>query len=103
MKVLSYVIFFYIKDYIFRKDYDEWSEMGNSGWSYKEVLPYFKKSESFRFGDWSVRGESGPMKVRPAPFISKYCKKHNLIFFVIFMPLNLGTERSLTKPLTKWD
>lgn len=28
-----------------RKDYDQWSEMGNSGWSYDEVLPYFKKSE----------------------------------------------------------
>lgn len=29
-----------------RKDYDNWAAMGNSGWNYEEVLPYFKKSEN---------------------------------------------------------
>ena len=28
-----------------RKDYDEWAEQGNTDWDYKNVLPYFKKSE----------------------------------------------------------
>lgn len=28
-----------------RRDYDTWSAMGNNGWSYNEVLPYFLKSE----------------------------------------------------------
>lgn len=28
-----------------RKDYDSWSQMGNIGWRYAEVLPYFKKAE----------------------------------------------------------
>lgn len=28
-----------------RLDYDKWAEMGNTGWSYEEVLPYFLKSE----------------------------------------------------------
>ena len=29
-----------------REDYDSWAEMGNTGWNYKEVLKYFKKSEN---------------------------------------------------------
>ncbi|XP_015519990.1 glucose dehydrogenase [FAD, quinone] [Neodiprion lecontei] len=29
-----------------RRDYDQWRDMGNTGWSYDEVLPYFKKSEN---------------------------------------------------------
>ncbi|RXG57933.1 Glucose dehydrogenase [FAD, quinone], partial [Armadillidium vulgare] len=31
-----------------KRDYDEWAEMGNYGWSFEEVLPYFKKSEDNR-------------------------------------------------------
>lgn len=32
-------------------DYDNWASLGNLGWSWKEVLPYFKKSEDFRVPD----------------------------------------------------
>ncbi|KAJ3664222.1 hypothetical protein Zmor_008406 [Zophobas morio] len=35
-----------------RRDYDRWAEIGNVGWSYKEVLPYFKKSEDMRIEDY---------------------------------------------------
>ncbi|XP_051155524.1 glucose dehydrogenase [FAD, quinone]-like [Leptopilina boulardi] len=34
-----------------RDDYDSWARMGNSGWSYDEVLPYFKRSEDNRDPD----------------------------------------------------
>ena len=45
------------------KDFDEWSEAGNPGWSYKEVLPYFKKMESWQNGADAFRGGDGPLKV----------------------------------------
>lgn len=31
-----------------KQDFDDWADLGNSGWSYDEVLPYFKKSEHLR-------------------------------------------------------
>ena len=44
-------------------DYDTWAQMGCRGWSYDEVLPYFKKSESFDGGDDEFRGREGPLAV----------------------------------------
>ena len=44
-------------------DYDTWGQLGNRGWSYSQILPYFKKSEHFeRDGDDS-RGKGGPLNV----------------------------------------
>lgn len=33
-----------------RLDYDKWAEMGNYGWSYEDVLPFFKRSENYITG-----------------------------------------------------
>jgi choline dehydrogenase len=42
--------------------------MGNRGWSYRDVLPYFKRMESFSTGDDAFRGRDGPLRVtNPAP------------------------------------
>ncbi|MEL6922908.1 MAG: GMC family oxidoreductase N-terminal domain-containing protein [Bacteroidota bacterium] len=49
-----------------RRDYDHWAELGNEGWSYEEVLPYFKKSEHYYRGASHFRGNEGPLKVTPA-------------------------------------
>ncbi|MXP26143.1 hypothetical protein GRI39_08850 [Altererythrobacter indicus] len=48
-----------------RKDYDQWAQMGARGWSYAEVLPYFKKLESSWRGESLYHGGDGPMQVRP--------------------------------------
>ncbi|NQW11473.1 MAG: GMC family oxidoreductase N-terminal domain-containing protein [Alphaproteobacteria bacterium] len=48
-----------------RADYDGWAQMGCRGWSYDDVLPFFKTSERYRGqGDDSVRGRDGPLEVR---------------------------------------
>jgi len=44
-------------------DFDTWAQMGARGWTYDEVLPYFKRSESYRGGDDAHRGRDGPMRV----------------------------------------
>lgn len=46
-----------------REDYDRWAELGNPGWSYAEVLPYFKKSEDQQRGADDYHGIGGPQKV----------------------------------------
>ncbi len=43
------------------RDYDQWEEDGVAGWSYKDCLPYFKRSESWQGGENDYRGGSGPM------------------------------------------
>ena len=45
-----------------RNDYDRWARDGATGWSYKEVLPYFKRGEEWEDGENTWRGGSGPMK-----------------------------------------
>ena len=42
-------------------DYDTWSQLGNRGWSYESVLPYFKKSENYETSDAPTRGKGGPL------------------------------------------
>jgi len=46
-----------------RWDYDHWSELGNDGWSYDEVLPYFKKAEHNEEFDDEFHGQNGPLNV----------------------------------------
>lgn len=45
------------------QDYDHWAELGNKGWSFEEVLPYFKKSEDQEHGADAYHGVGGPQKV----------------------------------------
>lgn len=45
------------------KRYDAWAAAGCPGWSFDEVLPYFKKLEDCRFGDPALRGTGGPIGI----------------------------------------
>ena len=59
-----------------RVDYDRWEELGAKGWSYEDMLPYFKKSEDYRDndGDQDFHGYGGFLNVEKGsyvPLISK--------------------------------
>lgn len=45
------------------RDYDHWRQLGLEGWSYADVLPYFKRSETNEAGANDFRGGSGPLHV----------------------------------------
>ena len=44
-------------------DYDHWSELGNGGWSYDEVLPYFRRAENNEEIEDEYHGQGGPLNV----------------------------------------
>lgn len=48
------------------RDYDQWRQMGLQGWAYKDVLPYFKRSESLEGGGDQWHGGDGPLAVTKA-------------------------------------
>ena len=59
-----------------RWDYDHWASLGNSGWSYAEVLPYFKRSENNETIHNEFHGLGGPLNVcnltTPNPFQQRF-------------------------------
>ena len=69
-----------------KEDFNEWASLGNKGWSYEDVLPYFKKSEHNKnFGE-PFHGKSGPLNVthsnQPTPLgeaFIKACESNGII------------------------
>ena len=46
-----------------REDYDHWAQLGNAGWDWNSVLPYFKKSEHNSRGANATHGDKGPLRM----------------------------------------
>ena len=58
-----------------REDYDHWEKLGNPGWNYESVLPFFKRSESFvGTGDAQFHGFDGPLKVTSNDWFHPICE-----------------------------
>jgi choline dehydrogenase len=70
------------------QDYDHWAALGNTGWSYADVLPYFIKSEGNQRGASAHHGGSGPLRV------SDIGAKHPLIEAFISAAAELGVPRN---------
>jgi choline dehydrogenase len=45
------------------RDYDQWQQMGNDGWGYEDVLPFFRKAEDQENGEDRFHGVGGPLSV----------------------------------------
>ncbi|WP_092862269.1 choline dehydrogenase [Albimonas pacifica] len=74
------------------RDYDHWADQGAAGWSYADVLPYFKRMETWHDGghggdpDW--RGRSGPLHVTRGP------RENPLFHAFVEAGLQAGYERT---------
>jgi choline dehydrogenase len=59
-----------------REDYDRWRDLGNVGWGYADVLPYFRKSEDQARGADEFHGTGGPLSVsdpkEPHPLVDAW-------------------------------
>ncbi len=55
-----------------KADYDSWEKMGAEGWGYKDILPYFKKSENYVGSDVEeeYHGFEGPMTITKASYVT---------------------------------
>ncbi|MDZ4137185.1 MAG: choline dehydrogenase, partial [Paracoccaceae bacterium] len=49
------------------RDFDHWAEAGADGWSYADVLPYFKRMEHWHGGQSDYRGNDGPLHITRGP------------------------------------
>lgn len=50
-----------------REDFDHWRQLGNAGWSYDDVLPFFKMSEDYERGADAYHGVGGPIRTTTVP------------------------------------
>jgi len=71
-----------------KEDYDHWKALGNAGWGYEDVLPYFIKSEGNQRGAIPLHGGDGPLKV------SDIGAKHELIEAFIGGAEQVGVPRT---------
>ena len=78
------------------QDFDGWAALGNAGWSYGEVLPYFMQAEDHDGGDPAFHGRGGPMRVTDVsadahPLCDRYLKSCEALGFRRTADFNAGT------------
>ncbi len=56
------------------RDYDDWAKKGATGWDYRSVLPYFKRSERYEGGESDYHGASGELGVSELRNDHPYCR-----------------------------
>src|SRR5712691_9893169 len=69
-------------------DFDHWRQLGNAGWSFEDVLPYFRRAEDQERGEDSLHGVGGPLAV------SNVCEPHPLCEAFIAAAQQAGFTRN---------
>ena len=69
-------------------DYDHWRQLGNAGWSFEDVLPYFRRAEDQERGADALHGVGGPLSV------SNVCEPHPLCEAFIAAAQEAGFPRN---------
>lgn len=59
-----------------REDYDHWRDLGNAGWGYDDVLPYFRKAEDQQRGADDYHGVGGPLSVADPSELHPLCEAY---------------------------
>ena len=70
------------------EDYDHWRQLGNTGWSFADVLPYFRRAEDQERGADDLHGAGGPLAV------SDVCEPHPLCEAFIAAAQQSGVPRN---------
>ncbi|MBT5359959.1 MAG: choline dehydrogenase, partial [Rhodospirillaceae bacterium] len=71
-----------------KSDYDQWRQFGNAGWSYDDVLPYFRKAEDQQRGEDEFHGVDGPLAV------SDVYEEHPLVAAYLESAVAAGFKRN---------
>jgi choline dehydrogenase len=69
-------------------DFDHWRQLGNAGWSFEDVLPYFRRAENQQHGEDALHGIGGPLAV------SDVCEPHPLCEAFIAAAQQAGFPRN---------
>lgn len=69
-------------------DYDSWRDLGNPGWGFANVLPYFKKSENHERGTSEFHGADGPVNVSDLRYVNELTRAFLAAAHEIGIPAN---------------
>ena len=83
-------------------DYERWAQKGATGWSYEDVLPYFRKIESWQgSADTDFRGNSGPLTVVRSPdedpLIDAWIKAAEVAGYAYVEDYNAGEQEGFSR------
>ena len=82
-----------------QQDYDGWSQRGNFGWSWENVLPYFQKSENWRGSNTNDRGKEGPLIINDShsawPIVDAWVQSAKNAGFPYNIDYNSGNQEGV--------